>query len=76
MKNDLFIKEKLFASSLVYFLHLPLTCSLVAHYPFDYPFETDNIIKYNRKRIRLDKNPIRSGIRRIPDSPKCYSSYT
>ena len=60
-KNGLFIKVYHLAPSLVCFLHLPLACLLIAHYPFDYPFKTDNIIKYNRKRnrIRIDKNPIR-----------------
>ena len=55
-KNGLFIKFYYLASSLVYFLHLPLTCLLFAHYPF----KTDNTFKFSPKqnRIRIAKNPI------------------
>ena len=59
-KNGLFIKFCYLASSLVCFLQLPLTYLLFAHYPFDYPFKTDNSFEFNRKqnRIRIAKNPI------------------
>ena len=60
-KNGLFIKVYHLAPSLVCFLHLPLTYLLIAHYPFDYPFKTDNTMKFSLKwnRIQSDKNPIR-----------------
>jgi len=60
-KNGLFTKVYHLAPSLVCFLHLLLTCLLIAHYPFDHPFKTDNTIKLSRKRnrIRIDKNSIR-----------------
>ena len=41
-KNGLFIKDYHLDPSLVYFLHLPLKCLLIAHYPFHYLFKTDN----------------------------------
>ena len=60
-KNGLFIKVYHLAPSLVCFVHLLLTCLLIAHYLFDNPFKTDNTFKLSRKRnrIRIDKNSIR-----------------
>ena len=77
-KNCLFTKFCYLASSLICFLQLPLTYLLFAHCPFDYLFKTDNSFEFNRKRnrIRIAKNPIRYGLKRIPDSPKYYSSHT
>ena len=43
-KNGLFVKVYHLAPSLLCFLHLPLTCLLIAHYLFDYPFKTDDTI--------------------------------
>ena len=60
-KNGLFIKDYHLDPSLVYFLHLPLKCLIIAHYPFHYLFKTDNTTEFSRKRnrIRIDENPIR-----------------